>query len=136
LVDGVAPSDGPGAQWSVRAGGTVIGHPVIDAIGYLAAGLVLATFCMRSMGALRSLAVASNIAFISYGYLGGFPPVLLLHVLLLPINTYMLLQLCASTKTRPFCPGSARRRGVASKSPTPPWRVTREADERAIPRRR
>jgi hypothetical protein len=42
---------------------------MMDAIGYLAAALVLATFSMRSMGRLRLLALASNLAFIAYGYL-------------------------------------------------------------------
>jgi hypothetical protein len=74
----------------------MIGQQAVDGIGYTAAALVLTTFCMRSMGALRSVAVASNVAFILYGYLGSFPPVLLLHLLLLPINAYMLLQLCGS----------------------------------------
>ena len=67
--------------------------PVIDAIGFAAAGLVLATFCMRSMRALRWVAIASNLAFIAYGYLGSLAPVLLLHLLLLPINACRLAQL-------------------------------------------
>ena len=67
--------------------------PVIDAIGFAAAGLVLATFCMRSMRALRWVAIASNLAFIAYGYLGHLAPVLLLHVLLLPVNVYRVRQL-------------------------------------------
>ena len=54
----------------------------MDAVGYLAAGLVLATFCMRSMSSLRLVALASNLAFIAYGYLGNLTPVLLLHALL------------------------------------------------------
>jgi hypothetical protein len=66
---------------------------VIDGVGFGAAGLVLATFCMRSMNALRWIAIASNVAFIAYGYLGQLAPVLLLHVLLLPINIYRLTQL-------------------------------------------
>ena len=65
---------------------------VIDAIGFGAAGLVLATFCMRSMSALRWVAIASNVAFIAYGYLGGLAPVLLLHMLLLPVNICRLAQ--------------------------------------------
>ncbi len=69
--------------------------PVIDAIGFAAAGLVLATFCTRSMRALRWVAIASNLAFIAYGYLGGLAPVLLLHMLLLPVNVYRLAQLRA-----------------------------------------
>jgi len=65
----------------------------IDAVGYLAAGLVLATFCMRSMGGLRLVALASNLAFIAYGYLGSLTPVLVLHALLLPVNACRLVQL-------------------------------------------
>jgi len=66
---------------------------VIDAIGFCAAGLVLGTFCMRSMSALRWLAIASNVAFIAYAYLRGLAPVLLLHTLLLPVNIRRLAQL-------------------------------------------
>src|SRR5215472_4635269 len=64
----------------------------VEGIGYLAASLVLATFCMKSMDALRLAAIASNMAFIAYGYFGHFPPVLLLHALLLPINIYRLVE--------------------------------------------
>lgn len=66
---------------------------MIDAVGYLAAGLVLATFCMRSMSSLRLVAIASNLAFIVYGYLGNLTPVLVLHALLLPVNACRLMQL-------------------------------------------
>ena len=66
---------------------------VIDGVGFGAAGLVLATFCMRSMSALRWLAIASNVAFIAYAYLRGLAPVLLLHTLLLPVNICRLAQL-------------------------------------------
>lgn len=65
----------------------------VDEVGFVAAGLVLATFCMRSMNALRWVAIASNVAFMIYGYLGGLAPVLLLHTLLLPVNVYRLVQL-------------------------------------------
>ena len=64
----------------------------VEGIGYLAASLVLATFCMKSMGALRLAAIASNMAFIAYGYFGHLAPVLLLHALLLPINIYRLVE--------------------------------------------
>jgi hypothetical protein len=66
---------------------------VVDGIGFAAAGLVFATFCMRSMSALRWVAIVSNLAFIAYGYLGNLAPVLLLHLLLLPINICRLAQL-------------------------------------------
>jgi CRP/FNR family transcriptional regulator, cyclic AMP receptor protein len=61
-----------------------------DALGYLASALVLFTFCMRDMTALRCMAIASNLAFIAYGALADVGPVLLLHLLLLPINVLRL----------------------------------------------
>jgi hypothetical protein len=59
----------------------------IAAVGYLAASLVLATFCMKSINALRLAAIASNVAFIAYGY------VLFLHARLLPINVCRLFDM-------------------------------------------
>ena len=41
----------------------------LDALGYLAASLVLATFCAKKMVPLRALAIASNIAFVAYAFL-------------------------------------------------------------------
>jgi len=63
-----------------------------DLLGYAASALVLATFCMRGMVALRLTAIASNVAFIAYGVSAGIDPVLLLHVLLLPLNALRLAQ--------------------------------------------
>jgi hypothetical protein len=75
---------------------------VTNAVGFAAAGLVLATFCMRSMWALRWIAVASNLTFIAYAYLVGLAPVLILHSLLLPVNAYRLTQLhCAAVRHNP-----------------------------------
>jgi hypothetical protein len=53
---------------------------------------VLATFSMRSMRALRLVAIASNIAFITYGAMGNLYPILVLHSLLLPLNVFRLAQ--------------------------------------------
>ena len=63
-----------------------------EIIGYLASALVFATFYMKTMIPLRAVAVASNVAFISYGYLGGMPPILILHMALLPLNLCRLQQ--------------------------------------------
>jgi CRP/FNR family transcriptional regulator, cyclic AMP receptor protein len=63
-----------------------------EIIGYLASALVFATFYMKTMIPLRVVAVASNVAFISYGYLGGMPPILILHIALLPLNLCRLQQ--------------------------------------------
>jgi len=63
-----------------------------DLIGYLAALLVLVTFCMRDMVALRAVAIASNLAFIAYGALTDLGPVLMLHLVLLPVNVQRLAE--------------------------------------------
>lgn len=92
--------------------------PVIDAIGFAAASLVLATFCMRSMRALRWVAIASNLAFIAYGYLGSLAPVLLLHMLLLPVNVYRLAQLCRPRDARALSRRPARATGPSADART------------------
>lgn len=61
-----------------------------DIIGYAASIAVLLTFLMRTMLPLRLVAIASNLLFLSYGYLAHIPPVFLLHVALLPINCVRL----------------------------------------------
>jgi hypothetical protein len=62
----------------------------VDALGYLAASLVLATFCAKEMVPLRALAIASNIAFVAYAFFAGLGPILLLHSLMLPMNILRL----------------------------------------------
>ena len=57
-----------------------------DVLGYVAAGLVFATFCAQRMPLLRTLAIASNVAFIGYGFLDGLLPILILHSAMLPVN--------------------------------------------------
>ena len=65
----------------------------LDAVGYLASGLVFATFCMRGMASLRLVAVCSNVAFVSYGLGLDLIPVWLLHAILLPLNCWRLWQM-------------------------------------------
>lgn len=62
----------------------------IDILGYCAAFLVFITFCMKSMIWLRVVAVASNLAFITYGFSADLPPILTLHLILLPMNVFRL----------------------------------------------
>ena len=71
----------------------------VEVVGYLASALVLATFCMRDMVPLRCVAIASNLAFIAYGALADLGPVLVLHLLLLPVNLLRLAGWRASTST-------------------------------------
>jgi len=64
----------------------------VDALGFLAAILVLLTFCMTSMWRLRLVALLSNVAFVAYGIAGELLPVMVLHGVLLPINAFWLLK--------------------------------------------
>jgi hypothetical protein len=62
-------------------------------LGSLACGLVLCTFAMTSMRALRMVALASNVSFIGYAWMMGLWPILALHSILLPLNAVRLLQI-------------------------------------------
>ncbi|MEM9318617.1 MAG: hypothetical protein AAGA70_06390 [Pseudomonadota bacterium] len=63
---------------------------MVEYLGYLAAALVLLQTSMRQMLALRVFALASNLVFITYGYLGDLEPVMFLHLMLLPLNTWQI----------------------------------------------
>ncbi len=70
----------------------------VDAAGYLASLLVFATFCMRTMIALRLAAIGSNVCFIGFAVAAHIYPVLLLHVVLLPLNTLRTVEMLRLTK--------------------------------------
>jgi hypothetical protein len=83
-----------------------------DVLGYIAAGLVFATFCVHRMASLRSLAIASNITFIGYGFLDGLWPILILHSAMLPINIQRYRQCvrgqCSTTTADAETPSPSR----------------------------
>ena len=62
----------------------------IDFLGFSAAFSVLASFCMTTIVVLRTLALLSNVLFILYGLCAHIYPVLVLHIILLPINLIKL----------------------------------------------
>ena len=64
---------------------------IAEASGYVASGLVFLTFCMKTMIALRVIAIGSNVAFITYGVVADLTPIYLLHTVLLPLNLFVLL---------------------------------------------
>ena len=70
----------------------------VDAAGYIASLLVFATFCMRTMIALRLAAIGSNICFIAFGVAAHVYPVLLLHVVLLPLNAIRTVEMVRLTR--------------------------------------
>jgi hypothetical protein len=53
---------------------------------------VLAAFGMKDMINLRIVAICSNLAFIAYALLLHLIPILVLHVVLLPLNGWRLAQ--------------------------------------------
>jgi membrane-associated protease RseP (regulator of RpoE activity) len=79
--------------------------------GYLASILVLATFAMKDMRLLRITAILSNIAFITYAALHWLPPIISLHLLLLPINLLRLMEINRARRK-----GPSRRKPLAGRS--------------------
>ena len=61
-----------------------------NSIGYAASTLVLLAFAVKDIVPLRTIAIASNVAFLAYGIALGLTPVWLLHALLLPLNAWRL----------------------------------------------
>ena len=51
---------------------------------------MLATFYLKSMIPLRTVAIFSNLGFARYGFLSGAIPIAVLHCLLLPLNLLRL----------------------------------------------
>ena len=81
----------------------------IDGLGFLAAGLVLGTFWMKQLVALRGMAIASNLAFILYGHITGIVPVLVLHLILLPVNIIRLVEALGASLPSVLSAGIRRR---------------------------
>jgi len=64
-----------------------------DWLGWSAAALTLLTFAARDMAMLRVTALAANFSFIAYGATAQLWPVLVLHLVLVPLNLHRLRQL-------------------------------------------
>jgi len=64
-----------------------------ELIGYAAAACVFVTFYMKTMVPLRVAGIVSNLLFIAYGYDLLAYPVLILHLVLLPLNIIRLRQM-------------------------------------------
>src|SRR6266852_3827034 len=69
-------------------------------LGFFGSLAVLASFCMTTTKTLRTVALASNVLFGLYGLLGHVYPVLLLHMILLPINLAKLRQMRSRSSPR------------------------------------
>lgn len=66
---------------------------VVDIIGYAGAILGIAMLAMRTMIPLRLTGIANNIASMSFGLLAGVYPTFIQHAILLPLNTYRLIEM-------------------------------------------
>lgn len=65
----------------------------LEIIGWLGAFFTLSAYSMRNMLSLRCIALAANIAFMTYGALTPVYPMLALHALLLPLNLHRLREI-------------------------------------------
>jgi hypothetical protein len=90
----------------------------LDAVGYVASGLVFAAFCMKDIIPLRLVAIFSNVAFLTYGLGMGLTPVWLLHAILLPINCWRLWQGCFTKLDGSSRFGSPFIAAILQKEPT------------------
>jgi hypothetical protein len=96
IVAAIAAALAAVAPASAFAAGWVKLMPVLsEANGFVASILVLTTFMMTDMRTLRIVAIFSNIAFITYSAFEWLPPVLILHLTLLPLNVLRLTELAA-----------------------------------------
>jgi len=64
----------------------------VDAFGYAGGVATLWSFHQRTMISLRLWAIAGNIGFLIFGFLAPSYPTLVLHLVLLPLNTMRMLQ--------------------------------------------
>jgi CRP/FNR family cyclic AMP-dependent transcriptional regulator len=69
-----------------------------DAIGFVAAGLMLASYLMKSMLPLRIIALAACVGFVIYGSLKHALPTLVLYAALIPINIKKVLEIRRLTR--------------------------------------
>ena len=97
---------------------------LIEAVGWTASALTVATYAMNTMMTLRILALLSSVCFLIYGYANGLWPLMAMEATLLPINAYRLWQLLdlrrRITNDTPDAPDDftiVRRYGKARKVP-------------------
>jgi hypothetical protein len=66
---------------------------LLEVLGYLGGLLVFSTFYLKTMIRMRMVAVASNLMFVAYGWMGNLVPILVLHLLLLPLNVWRFVEI-------------------------------------------
>ena len=66
---------------------------LLEVLGYFGGLLVFSTFYLKTMIRMRLVAVASNVMFVAYGWMGNLVPILALHLLLLPLNVWRFAEI-------------------------------------------
>jgi CRP-like cAMP-binding protein/multidrug resistance efflux pump len=69
-----------------------------EVAGYIASALVFLTFYMKTMMPLRIVGIMSNVVFVTYGFIEGLLPILILHLFLFPLNILRLRQFLRLTQ--------------------------------------
>jgi hypothetical protein len=99
-----------------------------ETFGWIASSMTLLTFMCADMRRLRFAALGANAAFIAYGALAQLWPVLVLHLLLVPVNLWRLAHAYRaepqpvvapprSRQTRRSARGSAVSEAVPARAP-------------------
>ncbi len=87
----------------------------IELFGWAAAATTFASHSMKTMLPLRLAAICANLLFITYGTLNSALPVLVLHIGLLPLNCFRLVQIVRTTRqVRAANPASGLPAGLVS----------------------
>jgi hypothetical protein len=64
----------------------------IEAIGFAGTGFTIVAYGMRHLVPLRIAAILSSLSFLTYGLCTQSYPLVVMEVILLPINTFRLLE--------------------------------------------
>lgn len=70
----------------------------IELVGYAGTGFTVLAYGMKRIVPLRIAAILSSLAFLSYGLLVQSYPLVLMEVMLLPINTFRLVEVLAERR--------------------------------------
>ena len=108
--------------------------------GYVASALVLLTFVAKDMRVLRTVAIFSNLAFITYGTIEWLPPVLFLHLTLLPLNIVRLAEIVRTSRATGSqiqagsgAPAQRADETARGQSPVVPWPIFLSTPKTARP---
>ena len=71
----------------------IIGFDWIEALGWIASAVTIATYAMNTMMPLRILALTASVIFMAYAIALQLWPLMVMELFLIPINSYRLWQI-------------------------------------------